>query len=386
MSRHATEAPRVRPDAVLLLRGLVTGLALLTPTLLAAQQPQTHTVSQGNTLWSLSQQYLGDPLLWPEIYRLNTDVVEDPHWIYPGEVLRLAPGAGISAVPKQDTPGPEAAPVDTTMKSLAELNDVDERQSGGIFPMMGSQYNSPRETIRAYTQDNYRAVRRGEFYGSGFLSEGEKLPFGRVVARTSPMQISAAVNTGPTMLSGELEVSPPDKGTYEIGDSLLIVERNGRIGDFGEVITPTGIMVVVRLDDNRPIARAVKFFDATEPGQWVLPLEAFPVQTKDRAMPITDGVEASVLGWQGQGDLLQPQKYIFLDRGRAEGVALGDLFEVRGPSGGYYADGTAKVDRELGKLQVVHVREHSATAIIYGLTYANIGRGARAKQVAKLPG
>jgi hypothetical protein len=35
---------------------------------------------------------------------------------------------------------------------------------------------------------------------------------------------------------------------------------------------------------------------------------------------------------------------------------------------------------------VVHVREHSATAIIYGLTYANIGRGARAKQVAKLPG
>ena len=128
MSRHATEALRVRRSAV----RLVTGLVLLVPATLAAQQPQTHTVSQGNTLWSLSQQYLGDPLLWPEIYRLNTDEVEDPHWIYPGEVLRLAPGAGISAVPKQDTPGPEAAPVDSTVRSLAELTDVDSRQEGAL--------------------------------------------------------------------------------------------------------------------------------------------------------------------------------------------------------------------------------------------------------------
>jgi LysM repeat protein len=386
MSRHATEAPRVRREATPLLRGLVTGLALLVPTVLAAQQPQTHTVSQGNTLWSLSQQYLGDPLLWPEIYRLNTDVVEDPHWIYPGEVLRLAPGAGISAVPKQDTPGPDAAPPDTTMRSLAELTDVDERQAGGIFPMMGSQSNSARETIRAYSEDNYRTVRRGEFYGAGFLTEDRKLPFGRVVARTSPMQITAAQNTGPSMLSAELEVSPPKGTRYEIGDSLLIVERNGRIDDYGEVITPMGIMVVVRYDDNRPLARAVKFFDATEPGQWVLPLETFPVQNNSRAAPVTDGVAARVLGWQGQSDLQQPQRYIFLDKGRADGVGLGDLFEVRGPSGGYYADGTAKVDRELAKLQVVHVGERTATAIVIGITYANIARGAAARQVAKLPG
>ena len=47
--------------------------------LLAQQQagaaPASHTVKRGDTLWDIAKLYLGDPFLWPDIYRLNTDVV-----------------------------------------------------------------------------------------------------------------------------------------------------------------------------------------------------------------------------------------------------------------------------------------------------------------------
>jgi hypothetical protein len=50
--------------------------------------PQTHVVVKGDTLWDISKMFLSDPWLWPEIWHVNPQV-DNPHLIYPGDVLNL---------------------------------------------------------------------------------------------------------------------------------------------------------------------------------------------------------------------------------------------------------------------------------------------------------
>ncbi|HHJ18028.1 MAG TPA: LysM domain-containing protein [Gammaproteobacteria bacterium] len=75
-------------------KSLALALAVLASAAYADQvvlrdgHPDRYTVVKGDTLWDISETFLDSPWLWPEIWYVNPQI-DNPHLIYPGDVITL---------------------------------------------------------------------------------------------------------------------------------------------------------------------------------------------------------------------------------------------------------------------------------------------------------
>jgi hypothetical protein len=399
---------------------LLAACAVMLPAVGQAQEgtvPDSHTVREGDTLWDIAKRYFGDPFTWPQVYKLNTAVVEDPHWIYPGEVLRLK-GEGVAAVPPDtmqvvpqvapqavppaevvvvapDTalarPDTAAIPTDTILVAGDSIPAAAARApeapiEGDPVALFGKRKSKAEmaATLHAYADRSYRPLRPSEFYASGFLTEGKHLPFGEVIGMVEPTQIATLANRSTAVEYTIIGVKPPSGAAYQVGDSLLLASIGLDFGSFGDAVVPTGIGRVVAVESNQTTVEVVTLYGRVLPGQRTLLLERFTPGGQDHAVKVADGVEAQVLGSRDRQFLKGTQDVMFLDKGRDAGIAPGDLFEMRRTPASRI-EGADMIDEPMGLLQVVRVGERTSTALVVGVIAPDIQPGTRARQVAKLP-
>lgn len=364
------------PRSSLARLSLVLAVLAGSATSLMAQEGRqsSHTVKSGDTLWDIARRYLGDPFLWPAIYQLNTDVVEDPHWIYPDEVLRLSAAGDVTSVPLEDTPPP------------APLAEGDTLPPGGDDwkRFFISRDDRMQNAIAGLDPRTYRPLRPSEFHSSGFLTEGRDIDWGRLGARVTPVQIPARHIRATMQLFQRVYVTPPDGAVWTQGDSLLTVELNDGVGGYGDMVVPTGLLRVTEVAPGRTVAEVIALYGDVVQGQRVMPAETFQAAGNRQAIPVADGVAARVLGSPRPQTLYSPQDVMFLDKGRADGVAPGDIFEIR-RSQDRRDDGVMSAPDVMAVLQVVRVGDRTATARVLRVISPSIAVGTESRQVARLP-
>jgi hypothetical protein len=346
-------------------------LTLLLPAAIVAQEPvptrpATHTVKRGDTLWDLSAFYLGDPFLWPEIYRLNTDQIEDPHWIYPGEVLKL-PSATRTvaqnpvaepepAVLMPTTPTTPVAPVDTTIPT--------QLTAAGPTIRMGEYLSAPW------------VDRSGGPRGSGQLIAARDLP-GIASADRSRLQ-----------LYDRVFMAPP-AGSMAAEHELFLAYRLGPdIEEFGQIVIPTGIVEVVRppRGGDAASARVVKLYGEMLQGQRLIPLDTANVAALvARPSPVMNGKTGTVRWIASNPVVATVQNYLVLDiTGRD--VTAGDQIDL------YYPRQKPVEGRDLalpevwiGRAQILRVTPQGATAIVIAQEQPAIKEGTSVRVAAKMP-
>lgn len=85
----------------------VVSLLLTTPLLAAEIRPEIieqedgvyYVVQKGDTLWGISERLFNTPWFWPGLWAENNFAIDsnNPHWIYPGQKLRLLSREGTSS-------------------------------------------------------------------------------------------------------------------------------------------------------------------------------------------------------------------------------------------------------------------------------------------------
>jgi LysM repeat protein len=345
-------------------------------------QPRTHTVVPGDNLWDLAQKYLGNPFLWPEIYRLNRDVVEDPHWIYPGEVLRL-PGEAVPAVAQLPAGAPITPPAAPTPVNPSPLEPTafTRVQTGVIQP--GTLFQPAVVNVVALP-----TVRAGEVIAAPYVDrEGGPRGFGRILKSGDIPGIAEITDRVRFQAYDRVFIAPPVGQVAPEGEKYLAYKLGPILEDQGQVIIPTGIIEVTRAarSGTAAAAKVVRAFNELSATDRLIPLDTAGVSTTVRPQRVANG-PSTVIKWvYGEPVLPSVGAFVVLNVSSRQGVRMGDEFTIYLPPPKPDEGQLQDPEILIGKVQVVRATPYGVTAVIKGQEQPAIKEGMAARVSARMP-
>ena len=284
-----------------------------------------YTVKQGDTLWDLSDRFSDSPGQWPELWHQNRQLT-NPHWIYPGQRIRIFQKSWIGRLIPQKTIAPEKIEV----------------------PQL--------EPVRTFSYSPIDSI--------GYIRKDPIIPSGTIIrVKDDKEMISHGDMVYITMSEGR-SVSPGQRYTvYRTFKGLK--DSRGR-KDIGIQYYLTGIVQISEVEPRYAIGHVTHSYRTIKLNDNLLPYE--PKSSEIELIESIDGLEGRIIASEEHASIIGDNTVAFIDKGIWNGIKPGQTYHI------YYQDSQVLDPREgtseslkpvnFGKLLVLHTETTTSTVLI----------------------
>jgi LysM repeat protein len=235
---------------------------------------EIYTIKQGDTLWDISSKFLKDPFLWPKVWQRNP-YITNPHWIYPGQPIRLAPAEELrKEMPKEAVKEPEVKPGEPPpaekKPEVAEGKPAEVKPAEVKPPEVRPAEVKPSEVkpVEVKPGEEKPAV-FPEVRSAGFISDVDFRGIGMIVDNKEGKNLMAEGDIVYLVFKTSGAVMTGNK--YTAFRAQEFVRHPVTSQKIGKKCVITGIIQVIDQQGNFYTAKVVEAFDAILKGDMIRP-------------------------------------------------------------------------------------------------------------------
>lgn len=297
----------------------------------SAGQKLTHIVKNGDTLWSICEQYYGDPYLWPELWEMNK-FITNPHWLMPGDVIELLEYVEKKSKPEKKIVKTEKLPL--KKQTLKKLMGID---------------------VSSLT--NTKAL--------GFLRQEKIEAWGKIFDFKTEK-----------VLAGENDIVYVKmyQGDIKPGEKFIIYNILGPVNhpltkkEFGYIYSFKGILEIKEAQKDYYIAKISESFRSIYKDSLLMPYR--PVSSCILPVPWKSPLTAYIVAAKDNLNLLGQYSVVYIDAGRNRGISRGNLLNATTEREYTSTDEQEKKTVALpptiiGKILILDTTENTSTGVVF---------------------